>query len=82
MTDISYPDASESPLLTGTILNTPADASAELLVRIDSYGTQDAREVVNWDPHGQTLPTAGAACLVGRDEDGGWWVISWVGGWS
>ncbi len=80
--DLPYPGVFEPKLLKGVIVNTPAHAGDVVFVRIDSYGTQDTWPVVHWDPHGNTLPAAGASCLVGIDEENGRWVLSWVGAWS
>lgn len=70
-------------LVTGRINNTPAHVGDPVFVKIDSAGDQmPAYGPCPWTPHGTTLPTAGALCLVAFDENDLPWIIQWVGGWT
>jgi hypothetical protein len=69
-------------LVKGVTANAPASHSDSLYVRIPSRGTQDTHLVRYWDPHGLAIPSANVDCLLAEDQDGGLWLIQWVGGWN
>lgn len=84
---MAIPDLYREPeppkLLRARTVNTPANVSDKLFVKIDSYGdAMGSFGPCAWTPHGTALPPAGTLCLVAMDENSLPWVISWVGPWT
>lgn len=74
-----FTDAAPPKLLRATTVNTPATAADSLFVTIDSYATNNRFGPCVWTPRGSALPLAGTSCIVGLDENGNAWVVSWDG---
>lgn len=81
--DHLYSEPTPPSLVRAKIANTPANAAARLWITIPTYTDPTAKwGPVTWSPHGNTMPQAGADCLVGFDDAGVPWLLSFVGGWS
>lgn len=65
----------------GRVVKAPATTADPLTVTLENYSSLYEYEVpaLHWQPHGDTLPTVGAVCLVSFDDDGDAWVPAWQG---
>jgi hypothetical protein len=60
----------------------PATLDDPVYVVIPSHSTEHSEAMAFPAIHGTTLPAPGTDCLVGRDERGKWWLLSWTGSYG
>ena len=81
--DLYSGEAKTPHLVLGIVANTPGSVGANVFVTIPSWPGKDRWGPCPWTPHGDSLPTAGAKCLLAFPDDGPVpWIIAWIGPWT